>query len=603
MSRVQNHSRAQLPASSSGPESLAPGVLTTIWPFIRPQRWALLAGIGLNSLHGFAITFQVFTIGWLIDWVLGKGTLPPDMWRRALALALAYLTVSILGRMLCWHFSYRIFTRVRERILSALRACFYRQLNALCLRFHVKRSSGELFSYLFGSPLNNIVQFYQHCSSNLAGALTTIASAVGMLLWTDWMLTTILSLTVCVQVTMMDRARRANKRIYLDYQKLESTVAGTVADLLRGTRAIKLYAMEETVEDEFGQQIQLISNKSYEKDVRIHIQWMKQETLSYTGYAIMMISCAWRFSAGELTIGEVSMFMLAFQQLTHPLTVISQAFALWGSAQASIERIGEVLQATSTTPDPVGDQMPVPPAGEIEMRGVSFAYETQPVLDGVSFRIPYGQSVAMVGPSGSGKSTIAQLLLRLYDPDKGTVHFGGQDLRQCAGAEVRRRFGVVPQDPFIFRTTIRQNLRVADPDATDAEIERACRAANAWEFIEKLPDQLDARVGEGGSSLSGGQRQRLAIARALLANPPVFLFDEATSALDTLSEQLIQETMERICAGRTAIIIAHRLATVRDCNRILVINRGRLEQDGTYDELIARPGLFRELVDGQQLKG
>jgi len=237
------------------------------------------------------------------------------------------------------------------------------------------------------------------------------------------------------------------------------------------------------------------------------------------------------------------------------------------------------------------------------MRDVRFAYDDQVVLDGVNFSIPYGQSVALVGPSGSGKSTIAQLLLRLYDPDQGAVYFGGQNLKHCAGAEVRRRFGVVPQDPFIFRTTIRQNLRAADSEATDDRIEQACRLANAWEFIEKLPDGLDTKVGEGGSNLSGGQRQRLAIARALLPNPPVFLFDEATSALDTLSEQLIQETMRRVCAGRSAIIIAHRLATVRDCHRILVINKGRVEQDGSYDELINAPGLFRELVQGQQLKG
>lgn len=574
-----------------------------MWPFVKPQRWALAAAVGLNGLHGFAITFQVFSVGWLVDWVLGKGHIPPDMWRRTFALAIAYFLISVFGRMLAWHFGYRIFTRARERILSALRERFFRQLNALCLRFHMKRSSGELFSYLFGSPLNNIVQFYQHCSAGLAGAVTTVASAVGMLLWTDWVLTAILSLTVGLQVFMMDRARRANRKIHLDYQKLESVVAGTVADLLRGTRAVKLYAMEQTVEGEFGQQIQLISSKSYERDVKVHMEWMKQETLSYAGFAVMLAACAWRFSVGTITIGEVSMFLLAFQQLSGPLTIISQAFALWGSAQASIERIGEVLRSTSTTPDPAGDRMPVPPAGDIEMRDVHFAYDEQPVLKGVSFRIPYGQCVALVGPSGSGKSTIAQLLLRLYDPDRGGVFFGGQNIRQCAGNEIRRRFGVVPQDPFIFRTSIRQNIHVAGPDADDEAIEQACRLANAWEFIEKLPERLDTRVGEGGSSLSGGQRQRLAIARALLTNPPVFLFDEATSALDTLSEQLIQETMRRVCAGRTAIIIAHRLATVRDCDRILVVDNGRIVQDGSYDELMAVSGLFHDLVRGQQLKG
>ena len=588
------------PHSGSSPESPNTGKL--IWSLARPHSAMLAAAILLNALHGFAITFQVFTVGWLVDWVLGKGNVPPDMWRRALALAAGYLIVSVVGRMLAWHFGYRIFTRVREKILSTLRARFFRQLNVLCLRFHMKRSSGELFSYLFGSPLNNIVAFYQHCSSGLAGAVTTIASAVGMLLWTDWVLTAILSLTVGVQVAMMNHARKTNRRIHLEYQKLESSVTGTVADLLRGTRAVKLYAMEKAVEGEFGQQMQLISNKSYERDVKVHMEWMKQESLSYAGFALMIAACAWRFSLGKITIGEVSMFLLAFQQLTPPLTIISQAFALWGSAQASIERISEVLGSTSTTPDPVGGIRAVPPAGAIEMHNVHFAYDDKPVLKGVSFEIPYGQSVALVGPSGSGKSTIAQLLLRLYDPDRGAVLFGGQNLRQCAGADIRRRFGVVPQDPFIFRTTIRQNLCVVDPEADDQAIMQACHQANVWEFIAKLPDGLDTRVGEGGSNLSGGQRQRLAIARALLANPPVFLFDEATSALDTLSEQLIQETMRSACAGRTTIVIAHRLATVRDCDRILVIRNGLIEQDGPYARLIGEPGLFRELVEGQQLK-
>lgn len=572
-----------------------------LWPIIKPHVPLLATATAFNALHGFAITFQVFTVGWLIDWVLGKGNVPPDMWRRAGALGLAYFLVSVFGRMLLWHLGYRIYLRVRERILSTLRSRFFRQLNALCLRFHMKRSSGELFSYLFGSPLQNVILFYQHCAGGLAGAFTTIASAVGVLVWTDWALTGIMCLTVCSQVWMMDRARRVSRRLHLDYQKHESLVTGTVADILRGSRAVKLHAMESTVEGEFGEQIRLISNKSYERDILTHLAWMKQETISYAGFALMIVACAWRFSCGKVTIGEVSMFMLAFQQLSPPLTIISQAFTLWGGAQASLERIAEVLRETSTTPDPVENRQPVPPAGDLEFRSVSFAYDDKPVLAGVSFTIPYGQSVALVGRSGSGKSTIAQLLLRLYDPNEGSIHFGGQNIRFCEGAEVRKRFGVVPQDPFIFKTTIRKNLQVAKPDASDSEIEFACRQANAWEFISKLADGLDTRVGEGGSNLSGGQRQRLAIARAILSNPPVFLFDEATSALDTLSEQLIQGTLQRVCAGRTSIIIAHRLATVRDCQRILVVRNGRIQQDGTYESLMSLPGLFRELVEGQQL--
>lgn len=580
-----------------------PHSLKIIWPFLRPFRAPLAGAITLNALHGFAITFQVFTVGWLVDWVLGKGNVPPDVWRRSLALAAGYFFVSVFGRMVTWHIGYRIFTSVREKILAALRTSFFRQLNALCLRFHTKRSSGELFSYLFGTPVGNIVQFYQHCSSGLAGAMTTILSTVGLLLWTDWVLTLLLSLTVGIQVYMMELARRANRRIHLEFQKLESSVTGSVADLLRGTRTVKIHSMEEEVEGEFGKQMGLISQKSYERDVRAHMAWMKTETVAYAGFALMLLACAWRFCDTTITLGQVSMFMLALQQLAGPLTIISQAYTFWGSAEASLERISEVFRTSSTTPDLPRDQKPVPLTGDLEMRHVNFAYDQTPVLRDISFVIPYGQTVALVGPSGSGKSTIAQLLLRLYDPDSGDVLFGGQSLRCCAGAEVRRRFGVVPQDPFIFRTTLRQNLWVANPDASDADLERVCRQAYAWEFIEKLPQGLDTPVGEGGSNLSGGQKQRLAIARALLADPSIFLLDEPTSALDTLSEQLIQETLRQVSQGRTTIIIAHRLATVRQSQRILVIRDGGIAQDGTFEELLQSSGLFRNLVQGQQLQG
>jgi ABC-type multidrug transport system fused ATPase/permease subunit len=406
---------------------------------------------------------------------------------------------------------------------------------------------------------------------------------------------------VTVKVTLMERSRRRNRAIQREFQQIETGVSGSVADLLRGSRAVKLHAMEDSAAQEFGVQVRMISAKSYERDVRTHIEYMKQETADYVFFALLMAVCAWRHIGGHITLGQVTGFMLAYSQLQGPLSSISQAFSLFGGAQASIERIGEVMQAASTTPDPVGMEHPVPLAGALEFRGVHFSYDSKPVLNGIDLCIPYGQRVALVGPSGGGKSTIASLLLRMYDPDRGRVLLAGVDLRHCVGAEIRRRFGVVPQDPFIFRSTLRQNLKVARSDADDVRLERACRQANAWEFISQLPEGLDTRLGEGGANLSGGQRQRLAIARAILSDAPFLIFDEATSALDTLSEQMIQQTIGKYCAGRTAIIIAHRLATVKDCDRIIVIRDGLIAQDGPYAELAGKPGLFRDLVEGQQL--
>lgn len=603
------------PATADTPAAATqPGVWSVIGPLLRPYRWYLALATTLNALHGFAIAFQIFAAAWLVDWVLRHEQAPwflglvmhvlqleDSLPARLGVLTVTYFVVSVFGRMLTWHVGYRFFTWVRERILTAMREQFFRQVNHLCLRFHIKRSSGELFSYLFGSPLAQIVQFYQHCSMNIAGAIITVFSAVMITLGWDWTLTVILAVMVTVKVALMEHSRRRNRSIQREFQQIETTVSGSVADLLRGTRAVKLHAMEESASQEFDSQIRMISAKSYERDVRFHIEYMKQETADYLFFAFLMACCAWRHVDGHITLGQVTGFMLAYSQLQGPLSSISQAFMLFGGAQASIERIGEVMRAASTTPDPVGGELDVPPAGELELRGVHFAYEQKMVLNGIDIRIPYGQRVALVGPSGSGKSTIAMLLLRMYDPDQGSVRLGGVDLRHCIGAEVRRLFGVVPQDPFIFRTTLRQNLKVARPEADDALLERACKQANAWEFIRQLPQGLDTKLGEGGANLSGGQRQRLAIARAILADAPFLLFDEATSALDTLSEQLVQQTIGKICAGRTAIIIAHRLATVKDCDRILVVQDGRIAQDGTYTELASQPGLFRDLVAGQQL--
>jgi ABC-type multidrug transport system fused ATPase/permease subunit len=585
-----------------------------IWPLMRPYAGPLSLAATLNALHGFAITFQIFAAAWLVDWVLRDESgpwLPCALMRllrmensltsRLATLSVAYFVVSVFGRMLTWHIGYRIFTWVREQMLTALREQFFRQINHLCLRFHIKRSSGELFSYLFGSPLGHIVQFYQHCSMHFAGAVVTVLSAVTVTLSWDWVLTSVLAVMVSIKVSMLERTRRRNRAIQREFQQIEAEVSGSVSDLLRGTRAVKLYAMEESASEEFGTQVRMIAAKSYERDVKVHVEYMKQETADYFFFATLMAVCAWRHVGGFVTLGQVTGFMLAYSQLQGPFAMLSQAFTLFGSAQASIERIWEVLRAASTTPDPVGDEIPVPPSGAIELRGVHFSYDVRPVLNGVDLFIPYGQRVALVGPSGGGKSTIALLLLRMYDPDRGSVLLGGVDLRHCMGAEVRRRFGVVPQDPFIFRTTVRQNIQVARPEADDAMLERACRQANAWEFISQLPEGLDTRLGEGGANLSGGQRQRLAIARAVLADAPFLLFDEATSSLDTLSERVVQRTISGICAGRTSVIIAHRLATVKDCDRVIVIKDGRIEQDGRYEELAGRPGLFRDLVDSQQL--
>ena len=567
-------------------------------------RWHILAASVLCGVHGGAMALQNLFPKWFFaDVIDATGISASERWSRVARLGILYLVISLFMRMGLWHTGYRFFTWAREQIAFNLRAQFFRHVNHLCLRFHGQHPSGELLSYLFGTPLANVMLFFQHASVFGPGSVVTVLWTLGAMWVWDPAIGALLTFTSACSVLLMAHSRQRVQRIQLDFQSIEGDVSGWVADLLRGNKAVKLYSMEAQVLEDFEEQALFIGRKSYERDVRSHIEWMKQEGFSYVCYVALMAMCTWRVYQGRIGTGVAVSCFTSFQGLYGPLQQLFQGFMLWGGASASLQRIGKVLDTASTIPDPNESARNVPARGVIEFADVTFGYEAEhPVLRELQLAIPYGQKLAFVGPSGAGKTTIAQLALRLYDPSLGEVRIGGIDVRQFRGAELRKRIGVVPQDPFIFRASIRDNVRVARPEASDTAIRRACEMANAWEFVRGLPGQLEARVGEGGSTLSGGQRQRLAIARALLAEPDFFIFDEATSALDTVSEKLIQDALEKNLAGRTAIFIAHRLATVKTCDRIVVLDGGRIVQDGTYDELIARSGLFGDLVRGQQLR-
>ena len=583
-----------------------------LWPSIQQYRWLVLAALVLNAMHGVSVAFQTLAPKYLIDQViLATGISYNQRWHRLAILLGVYLLASVFGRMLVWHLGYRIFTYVREKVLFNVRANFFRHVNHLCLRFHRTHHSGELFSYLFGSPLLQVQNYFQQFTFAAPGALFIVISTIIWVGMWDRLLTLVLIVAVVSTAWLMHRTRQRIQKLHSEYQKTETKVTGFVADLLRGSRDVKLYAMEDKVAADFENRVWEIGRKSYIRDVQSHIQWMKHETLGYISFAMLCVTLVWRYFYDrahkppdqQVTIGQIQAYIAAFTSLQASLTVLFQMSTFKAGAQAGVERISAVLKTASTTPDPIGYEAAPPQKGDIVLFNVTFGYEPdRPVLKDVNLTIPFGQRIALVGPSGAGKSTITQLLLRLYDPDQGAILIGGLNIRHCQGPELRHRFGVVPQDPFIFRTNIRDNLCVAKPEATEEQIRRACDLANAWEFISRLPDGLDTPVGEGGSTLSGGQRQRLAIARALLAEPDFFIFDEATSALDTVSEGLVQQAMEKAIAGKTALIIAHRLATVKNCDRILVIADGQIVQDGTYDALVAQPGMFRDLVQGQVLK-
>jgi ABC-type multidrug transport system fused ATPase/permease subunit len=575
-----------------------------VQPLLWENRWPILVALVLVGISGGAAAMQNVFPKWLFSHVLQPPGLDlSERWWRLGQLVLIYLFLTGVLRMLLWHWGFRLFTRAREHIVFELRRRFFRHVNHLCLRFHGEHTSGELFSYLFGSPLRAVLDFFHHTTMNVPGSVVAVVSTMAVFLVWDRVLAAVLFATALFSVIMMLRARRRMQRIQSDFQAVEGGVSGRVADLLRGNKAVKMHAMEAQVAHRFEEEADAIREKSYRRDVLSHVEWIKQEGLGYVCYAVLMAACTWRYLSGDIDLGVVAACLAAFAGLSGPIQGIFQSFALWGGAEAALARIGAVLDTETTTPDPRDARSEWPEGREIVFTGVTFGYDAaRPVLADFSLRILAGEKLALVGPSGAGKTTVTQLLLRLYDPQTGSIAIGGADLRSFSTAALRRYFGVVPQDPFFFNTTLRDNLRVARPEASDREILEACGQANALEFISALPAGLDTRLGEGGANLSGGQRQRLAIARALLADPRCFIFDEATSALDTLSEKLISAAVERVLDGRTAIFIAHRLDTARRCDRILVMEGGRILQEGPYAVLAEQTGLFRDLVRSRELR-
>jgi ATP-binding cassette subfamily B protein len=304
--------------------------------------------------------------------------------------------------------------------------------------------------------------------------------------------------------------------------------------------------------------------------------------------------------AARMTAGTLGQFVLYAVFAAGALGELSQVWGEISQAAGAAERLTELLAVEPVIKPPARPvPLPVPARGEVAFDAVRFAYPTRPdahVLDGVSFRVKPGEKVAVVGPSGAGKSTIFHLLLRFYDPSSGAITFDGVRLADADPAELRRRIALVPQDAVVFASSVADNIRFGNPEATDADVKRAAELALADEFIRRLPRGYDSAVGERGVTLSGGQRQRIAIARAILREAPLLLLDEATSALDAESEQLVQAALEHLMQGRTTLVIAHRLATVLSCDRILVMDNGRIVEEGTHDSLVAAGGLYARLA-------
>lgn len=327
------------------------------------------------------------------------------------------------------------------------------------------------------------------------------------------------------------------------------------------------------------------------------------EFLGITSLSFILVYGGNMILNGDLTAAAFIAYLGAFSQVTRPARAIADAFGNINQGIAAGERILKMMDTAPVITDKPDARTLTEFREGIEFRGVSFSYEDRQVLNDISFTIPKGQTVALVGPSGGGKSTISDLIPRFYDPDAGAVLVDGVDLRDYKVESVREHMGIVAQETVLFNDTIAENIRMGNTEATDEQVEEAARVANAYDFIMATDHGFQTNIGDRGMKLSGGQRQRLSIARAVLRNPDILILDEATSALDTESERLVQESLSSLLNGRTSLVIAHRLSTIQHADKIIVIESGRIAEQGTHAELMALEGIYRKLIEMQQLAG
>jgi ABC-type multidrug transport system fused ATPase/permease subunit len=323
------------------------------------------------------------------------------------------------------------------------------------------------------------------------------------------------------------------------------------------------------------------------------------ELLGSVGLGVVLLYGGFRVVDGEMSVGELVAFVGLLNMFFQPIQQLSQLYSDLQSTLASLEKVFAVLDTESDRADSPDAKDLGALSGDVEFDRVSFAYGKDVVLDDVSFRIKPGETLAIVGETGAGKSTVVKLLSRFYDPTRGKVSIDGQDLRDVRGSSLRQHMGVVLQDTFLFTGTIKDNIRYGRPDATDEEIITAARTVGANDFIRRFPEGYETQVRERGGRLSVGERQLVAFARALLADPKLLVLDEATSSVDLATEARIEAALDKLLAGRTSIVIAHRLSTVRRADRVLVMGEGRVIEEGTHEELLSRPSAYRRLYESQ----
>ncbi len=529
----------------------------------------------------------------ILDEALGRRD-PSVVDKAALAMVVVLAIQAAAGSM-----RFILFTVAGERIVSRLREDVYRAILRQEIAFFDSRTTGELTSRLASDTtvLQNTVSV--NVSMALRNAVTVIGG-VGALVWTSPKLAAVMLLVVPpVAVGAVLYGRRVRK-LSSEVQDALAGASEVAEETIGGMRTVRSFAAEEAEVARYGRAVERSFQLARTRAVTGGVFVGAASLGAYAAAAAVLWYGGHLVLDGAMSVGQLTSFFVYTLVVAFSLAAVSDVWADFMKASGAGARIFELLDRLS--PMSSTDERPEVARGAVTFEDVSFRYPARPdaqVLSHVTLALSPGEVVALVGSSGSGKSTIAALLARLYDPESGRVLLDGRDLKELDPNWLRKQVGTVAQEPLLFSRSIADNIRYARADATDAEVEQAAKTANAFDFVTGFPDGFATKVGERGVQLSGGQKQRIAIARAVLKDPRILVLDEATSALDAESEHLVKDALDRLMKGRTTLVIAHRLSTVVDADRVVVLDHGKIVQQGDHRSLLAEEGLYKRLVEKQ----
>ncbi len=588
----------QKPKPEDRPVGKRMSALKALWPFMRPYRWNMIsAGFALVFTAAISLSFPIVAEQVVDSFGLASGEISNHF-----ATMLAVAVLLAFGTAL----RYYLVTRLGERVVADIRKAVFNRMISMSPAFYEKIMTGEVLSRITTDTTLILSVIGSSVSIALRNILLFVGGVVLMLLTSVKMSIMVLWPIPVVLFPILFLGRRV-RSLSKENQDLIAESSGDASEQLLSAQTVQAFTHEELSRAKFDE----VTEQSY-RSARRRIMTRAALTaivifMVFAAIVLFLQMGSRDVVAGEITEGGLVRFMIYTIMVGGSVAALSEVWGELQRAAGATERLVELLTAEDSVQDPADpDVLPTPVKGALHFENVQFHYPSRPqvsALDGIDLEITPGETVALVGPSGAGKSTIIQMVQRFYDPQAGAVRIDGKDLRELDRSDFRKHIALVPQDPVIFADTARENIRFGRPTATDTEVEEAAKAAAAYDFLKALPDGFDSYVGERGVMLSGGQKQRIAIARAILRDAPILLLDEATSALDAESEYAVQRAVEELARSRTTLIVAHRLATVKKADRIIVLEDGKIVAQGTHDALVAQGGLYARLARLQFTEG